>query len=158
MWMWIISHRKTHKIRVLKSWWECEYYLCKLWTELPSYCSKWRAVYTSYSEAKNVNLSSLLIIDYEDTINLFFLSDTLLPFPFLVNKTIFAQIGREKYPRRLAHSSPLSVHGGCILIDLGMCAITFLFSNHCCLSRVDFNKQVNILLFRYLPTNSYLMG
>lgn len=74
---------------------------------------------------KKVNLSSLLIIDYED--KPFFLSYTLLPFPSLVSKALYAQIGREKHPRRLAYSSPLSVHRGCILVDLGMCAAGFFF-------------------------------
>lgn len=74
----------------------------------------------------------------------FFLSYTLLLFPLLVNKAVYAQIGRGRYPRRLEHSSPLSVHRGCIAIDLGMCGTVCFFSNHCCLSPVDFSKQVNI--------------
>lgn len=97
MWVWVISHRKTHKTKVLKSWWECECNIRKQSTGLPSYSLKLRAVYKSYSEAEKM-ISSLLIIDYEDMISLFPSPIPCCLFPFLFTRQLMLKLVEKNSP------------------------------------------------------------
>lgn len=120
-----LIQQNTQTKCVLKLGSEPTYYFQQLRTEWPSYSWELTAPYKSYIGAWKKMLTFLLIISWEDMICLSFSPIPCCFSPPLITRQFMLMLVEEKRPRRLEHTSPLSVHRGCVAIDLRMCGTGF---------------------------------